>query len=246
MIASLQMYTRPELNEAVYRFWSEIRVSLLEVGIDAPVKLTQDVQEMDVWTDPNLVFSQTCGMPYRKFLHGKVSIVGTPVYNLENCSPGYYRSCFLVRKTDQGSSLSDFEDKRFAFNDENSQSGFAAPLYHARVNGLSFFNKIQSHSHLMSAKMVVLGKADFAAIDAVTWKLIEHFDDFSSGLRVLEWTDPERPNLPFITSVNIDPNQVFLAVEKAIYRLSKKDRDRMYLKGILKIPPQDYLEVPDF
>ncbi|MFQ3355735.1 MAG: ABC-type phosphate/phosphonate transport system substrate-binding protein [Paracoccaceae bacterium] len=246
MIASLQMYSRPEINEVVLRFWSEIRVNLLEVGIEAPIKLTQDAQEMDVWTDPNLVFSQTCGMPYRKFLHGKVNIVGTPVYDLKNCSPGYYRSCFLVRKTDRGNNLSEFVNKKFAFNDENSQSGFAGPLSHARAKGLSFSNKIQSYSHLMSAQMVALGKADFTAIDAVTWKLIECFDDFSSDLRVLEWTKPETPGLPFITSANINPNKVFTAVEKAIYRLSESDLNRMNLKGILKIPTQHYLDIPDF
>ena len=69
MIASLQMYKRPELVEAHARFWSLINQNLMELGINAPRELNQDKEVMEVWTDPDLVLSQTCGMPYRKFLH---------------------------------------------------------------------------------------------------------------------------------------------------------------------------------
>ena len=98
MIASLQMYKRPELMEAHARFWSLINQNLMELGINAPRELNQDKEVMAVWTDPDLVLSQTCGMPYRKFLHEKVNLVGTPIYDLGNCLPGYYYSCIVVRK----------------------------------------------------------------------------------------------------------------------------------------------------
>ena len=92
MIASLQMYARPELEKAHRRFWSLISTQLILKGIAAPNQLSLDAEEMQVWNDPELVFSQTCGMPYRKFLHNKVQLVGTPIYDIGIFPEGYYCS----------------------------------------------------------------------------------------------------------------------------------------------------------
>jgi len=246
MIASLQMYKRPELMEAHARFWSLINQNLMELGINAPRELNQDKEVMEVWTDPDLVLSQTCGMPYRKFLHEKVNIVGTPIYDLRNCAPGYYYSCIVVRKNEIGNDLSDLSHKQFAFNEEISQSGYAAPLTHAAKKGLHLLNRVKSGSHRDSAKMIADGKADFGALDALSWKLIQQHDAFASQLRVLEVTEPVTPGLPYITSLKLNSELVFTAIETAIYNLSKDDQDALCIKGILKIPVSDYLKVPDF
>jgi len=246
MIASLQMYKRPELMEAHARFWSLINQNLMELGINAPRELNQDKKVMAVWTDPDLVLSQTCGMPYRKFLHEKVNLVGTPIYDLGNCLPGYYYSCIVVRKNEIGNDLSDLSHKQFAFNEEISQSGYAAPLVHAAKKGLHLLNRVKSGSHRDSAKMIADGKADFGALDALSWKLIQEHDAFASELRVLEVTKPVTPGLPYITSLKHDSELVFTAIETAISNLSKYDQNALCIKGILKIPVSDYLEVPDF
>ena len=62
MIASLQMYQRPELVDAHDKFWNIIRNKLALHGIESPKDLSQDADEMTVWEDPKLVLSQTCGM----------------------------------------------------------------------------------------------------------------------------------------------------------------------------------------
>ena len=98
MIASLSMYARPETADAVKNLWALIRGNLTTAGVDAPMVLTQDTNPMSVWTDSGLVLSQTCGMPYRKFLHGKVQLVGTPQLDLPDCTAGHYFSVFVVRK----------------------------------------------------------------------------------------------------------------------------------------------------
>ncbi|MDE2647296.1 MAG: PhnD/SsuA/transferrin family substrate-binding protein [Paracoccaceae bacterium] len=246
MIASLQMYKRPELTDAHAHFWSLISHNLIELGITAPMELNQGKEVMEVWMDPDLVLSQTCGMPYRKFLHEKVNMVGTPIYDLEGCPPGYYQSCIVVRKNETGSDLSELCHKRFAFNEETSQSGYAAPLTHAARKGLQLLNRAKSGSHRCSAKMIVDGKADFGALDALSWKLIQQYDAFASELRVLEVTEPVTPGLPYITSLKYDSELVFTAIETAIHNLSQSDRDALCIKGILKIPVSDYLKVPDF
>ena len=54
----------------------------------------------------------------------------------------------------------------FAFNEKNSQSGFAAPLVHLNKLELNFSNRVQAFSHRQSASMVAGGEADICAIDA--------------------------------------------------------------------------------
>lgn len=121
MIASFPMYQRPELNHAHHQFWTLIRKNL---KLDSPEYLSQDADEMAVWNDPKLVLSQTCGMPYRKFLHDHVTLIGTPDYGIEGCPPGYYKSVFIINKDERRTEPDDFKDALFAYNDINSQSGF--------------------------------------------------------------------------------------------------------------------------
>lgn len=245
MIANLPMYDRPELNAANLRFWHLIRQALHASGIEAPEYLSQRTDLMAVWTDPSLVLGQTCGMPYRKHLHGKVNLVGTPDYDLPDCPAGHYYSVIVVRTSDPRSTLKNFENSIFAFNEEISQSGFAAPLNHAAAQGVRFANCIQSFGHALSAEMVATGQADIAALDAVTWTFIERYDAFAKDLRVLEITAPPTPVLPFITSTNHDPDLIFGAIAQAISRLTPDEKSTLSLKGIIKIPADDYLRVPN-
>jgi ABC-type phosphate/phosphonate transport system substrate-binding protein len=184
-------------------------------------------------------------MPYRNVLHGKVQLVGTPDYGLPDCPPGHYFSAIVVRKNDPRQTLKDYAEATFAYNMESSQSGFAAPLNYAADRGVSFTNRVESHGHVKSANMVANGQADIAAIDAVTWMLIERHDAFSSKLRVLERTTPSTPVLPLITSLTLDVDQVYDAVNQAIQDLPQDMRDAMFLKGIVKIPASDYLKIPN-
>jgi ABC-type phosphate/phosphonate transport system substrate-binding protein len=245
MIASLPMYARPELNDAIAYLWDLIRKNLNDKDINAPEILSQDAEDLSSWLDPGLVLSQTCGMPYRNVLHGKVQLVGTPDYDLPDCPPGHYFSAIVVRKDDPRSTLKNYAQATFAYNMENSQSGFAAPLNHAAAHGVSFPNRVVSQGHLKSAEMVANGQADIAAIDAVTWMLIERHEAFASKLRVLERTTPSTPALPLITSLTLDADQIYDAVKQAIQDLPQDMRDAMFLKGIMKISASDYLNIPN-
>ena len=245
MIASLSMYARPETATAINNLWELTLENVVAAGVDAPVVLTQDTDPMSVWTDPKLVLSQTCGMPYRKFLHGKVQLIGTPHFDLKDCPAGHYFSVFVVRKEDPRKSLAEFDSARFAFNEKNSQSGFAAPLNYAAPFGVTFGERIQSGGHTKSAEMVANNMADIASLDAVTWELIKRYDDFASDLRVLERTNPTTPALPFITSLANDPAVILDALTAALKTLPHEQKQTLCLLGLTQIPAADYLCIPN-
>ena len=244
MIASLMMYARPELRGPHDRYWALIRSELATRGIDSPVHVSNDIDAATVWTDPALVLSQTCGMPYRLGLHDKVALVGTPDYGLEDCPPGYYRSPIVVRRADPRNALPDFAEARFAYNDTQSQSGFASMYNTTKPLGFWFSDRHASGGHLASARMVAEKRADIAALDAVTWALIQRYDSFASDLRVLGWTEPT-PGLPYITAKTANANATFAAVQAAIERLDHADRAALMLKGMVRIAKEDYLAVPN-
>ena len=244
MIASLMMYARPELEGPHRRYWTLIRQALADRGIAAPEALSDGAAPFSVWQSPDLVFSQTCGMPFRTRLQGTVQLVGTPDYGLEGCPPGYYRSAIVIRADDPRTELTDFRDARFAFNERLSQSGFAAPHALAQAHGFWFADRVQSHGHAMSARMVAEGGADIAALDAMTWRLIDRYDRCAADLRVLAWTPPT-PGLPYITGPVQDAAAVADAVRSAIAALEPEDRNALCLRGLVAIPEADYLAVPN-
>ncbi len=244
MIANLMMYQRPQLEDAHNRYWQLIRKNLTDADVDSPENLSQDAEEFYVWNHPDLVLSQTCGMPYRTWLHDKVELVGTPDFGIDGCPPGYYRSALVVRADDPREDVSEFRDAIFAYNQTFSQSGYAAPYWHLQPKGFWFEKRHQTEQHLLSAKAVAQGGADIASLDAVSWRLMDQYESFADGLRVLEWTIPT-PGLPLITARGQNAQIIFEAVEKAIIQLQDKDRKDLGLKGIVKIPKELYLAIPN-
>lgn len=243
MIASLPMYDRPELRAETDRYWALIRKELEARGIDAPVALRRgDAVLMPQWEDPALVLSQTCGFPYRARLHGRVQLVGTPDFGNEGCPVGYYRSVLIARADDPRSGFAEFDGARLAYNDGLSQSGWAAPVNHAAARGIRVAPGVETGSHRASVVAVAEGRADLAAVDALTWSLISEFDDVSA-VRVVGATDPT-PALPYVTAMGQDAAAIFDAVSGAIAALPAPDRARLRLRGIVRIPAADYLAVP--
>lgn len=244
MIASLGMYDFGAAVAANDRLWTLIRTGLRGRRVAAPEALTRGERAYwDAWQSPDLILSQTCGYPFRARLHGTVTYVGTPDYGVMGCAPGHYRSVFVVRADDPRESLADWDGARFAYNEPLSQSGWAAPQVHAEKLGIRLPPTLQTGKHRLSARAVIEGKADIAALDAVSHALMQDAG-LAQGLRVIGMTDPT-PGLPFITAPGRDPDPVFDAVSEAIAALSAPDRAVLHLKGLVRIAVEDYLAVPD-
>lgn len=244
MIASLGMYDPAPLQGANDRFWTLIRDGLRARGVQAPEALTRgEGAYWPAWRSPDLVFSQTCGFPFRARLYGQVTLVGTPDYGVEGCPPGHYRSVFVVRADDPRETLAAFDGAQLAFNEPLSQSGYAAPLAEAARRGIRFRLGPATGGHALSARAVAEGKAEIAALDAVTWAILVENGLAPDTLRVIDQTTPT-PALPYIAATGADAETTFAAVAEAIADLPAPDRDRLHLRGLVRIPAEAYLAVP--
>jgi ABC-type phosphate/phosphonate transport system substrate-binding protein len=227
------------------RLWVLVRDCLRAEGVAAPQALTRgEAAYWPAWEAPDLLLSQTCGYPFRARLYDRVSYVGTPDYGVEGCPPGYYRSVFVVRADDPRQSLADFDGAPFAYNEALSQSGWAAPQTHAARLGIRLPPAVQTGGHQLSAAAVAEGRADIAALDAVTYALLLDNDPGIARLRVVGATDPT-PGLPFITAAGGPVESLFQALEQAITGLDPADRAILHLRGVTRIPLEAYLAVPN-
>lgn len=238
--ASLPMYDRPELAAAHDRLWQAVRTHLGE----GPATLCRGGDPWDDWRAPDLVLSQTCGYPYRSRLYGRVALVGTPDHRLPGCPPGHYCSVLIARAGDPRDDPAAFAAARLAYNEALSQSGWAAPQTFARAHGFTFAETLATGAHTHSARAVAEGRADLAALDAVTWRLMRRHDPEAAGLREIARTPPT-PALPYITAITRDPAPVRAALDAAIAGLPEADRDALSLYGMQHIPAAAYLAIPD-
>ena len=243
MIASLQMYDRPETAPATDRFWTLVRAELAHRGIEAPETLVRLPDIASAWSRSDLLLSQTCSLPFRTGLAGQARIVGTPDIKLVGCLPGHYCSVLIARKGDPRGRPGEFDGSVLAYNDETSQSGWAAPMAQAAKHGITFRGLRRTGSHDGSAIAVADGLADIAAIDAHSWRLIRRFCASAARLRAVGRTEIT-PGLPLITARNDLIDHLFESVRSAIELADPADLELLPFRGLARIPEERYRELP--
>lgn len=209
-LASLPMYDAP--REARAAFWRAVRDRLQTDGIEAPRDLAEPGDDLEAhWLSPDLLFSQTCGLPLSTSLRDHVVLLGTPHYAAPGCEGPLYRSLLVVRQDDPALTISALRGRRAAVNAFGSHSG-ASQLFGSLTpsdRAAGFFGEtLVSGSHLASLDVVRSGRADVAAIDCVTFAIAARDKPQAvAGLRIVG-RSPVAPGLPFIASKRFDPNVV--------------------------------------
>jgi ABC-type phosphate/phosphonate transport system substrate-binding protein len=244
MIASLPMYDRTANAAAHDALWTGIRNALRAEGVAAPEALDREIGLWEGWLHPRLVLGQTCGLPFRSRLHDKVELVATFDYGLPDTPPGYYRSHFVVRRADGRRPPEDFATARFAYNQPDSHSGWAAPQLWAGRHGFAFRSSLETGAHRASARAVLEARADIAAIDAITWRGIELWEPkVASSLRIIGQTDAA-PGQALIAARGTDVERHAKAVAAGLAELPQHHRETLGIVGLNRIPAADYLAVP--
>lgn len=242
MIASLPMYWRPE-NAGLWRdFWRCVQARGRNHGLNLPdLTPPEDIAApwTDHWLSPDLVLSQTCGLPFRAALKGKVRYVGTLDFGLDG-KPGDYHSRLIARPDFDGQTPC-----RLAYNAADSQSGWAARFDTGPdTPHLSVSDIVETGSHAASLAAVAEGRADAAYIDAVTWRILKRVEPNAKRVRAVGRTSPA-PGLPLITAKHIDPEPLRLTLRDAIAEHAFADPTLVGgLRGFVVIPEAAYYALP--
>ncbi|HYZ17866.1 MAG TPA: PhnD/SsuA/transferrin family substrate-binding protein [Candidatus Acidoferrum sp.] len=219
LAASLPMYDLPELRSANAAFVAALRDVLRE---DAP----DDAGDLRL--------SQMCGYPMQTDVRGQFVTLGTPWYDVPGCEGPAHRAFVVVPVDSPAKRLEDLRGRRFAVNDERSNTGMNLPrraFAPLSEEGPLFERVIVTGSHAASMALVAAGGADAASIDCVTYGLyLRHRRASVERLRILEWTSPS-PAPPFVTPVETSQRGV-AALRHALARISSEPRFGPLLRSL--------------
>jgi ABC-type phosphate/phosphonate transport system substrate-binding protein len=252
-IAALPMYDLPEIVAATDALWAALARRLREAGVTGvPDRLQRGRDARAVWGAPDLLFSQTCGFPLLHEFDGRLAVIATPVYAVPGCEGATYRSRIVVREDDRRARFGDFAGAAAAINAEDSHSGFNILRWRAAREGRSpFFGRLErTGGHVASLGAVQAGRADLAAIDCVTFALLErHRPRVLEGIRVLEDT-PAAPALPFVTAAGANEEELRVlrrALAETLADPGLADvRAALLLRGAEELPLARYETIRDF
>lgn len=249
MIASLPMYELAAVRDATDRWWAGLARHMRAARVaDVPERLERD--PAPAWTDPRLLFSQTCGYPVTHALAGRVAPLCTPAYDAPGCSGARYASALLVRAESDAAALADLRGGVCAINAPDSHSGYNVlrRMLSALAHGGAFFGKvIETGSHVASLAAVANGEADLCAVDTVTHALLaRHGPDRLAGTRVLTYS-PQAPGLPYVAGRAVDADRRACmrgAVHAALADPALAEaRDALLIAGAEDLPLSAYDEI---
>ena len=245
-LAQLPMYDWPEFTEATNRLWTSIRNNFSEAGIDAPASLDRTSPPAKTWQSPNLLLSQTCGLPLVADLSEKVKVLGSFAYHRIEPA-GSYHSVIITHANNDESSVH-LEGKRAVINGDDSYSGCLALKCFVADNGSGespFASVLVSGGHRASLCAVASGSADIAAIDCVSWYLANQCESAIRNLKVIGHTQ-SRPGLPLITCGDASAQDVSVlrdALAKAVDDVDEKSRAMLGICGLVPLDEEDYAPI---
>lgn len=253
-IASLPWYPFRGVRPHYDRFWVHLRDVLRERldNVDVPDKLSPPEDFRTHWASPDLLLSQCCGYHIATKAQ-QLEVVAAPDFLLNDLSPGQYKSVLVTQRTEKRRSLADFQGRRVAYNEDQSYSGHTALLREIPpdLRCRDFFSHwVATGSHIESMKAVATGKADVAAIDAISFLFIvkdendKELRKLKKQLRILKRTDSVQAP-PFVTSCFRSPDQID-AIRDTLVTLSlnpkmKSVLNAMRMRTIVDATNEDYL-----
>lgn len=192
-VAALPWYDGPSTYASFDDFWRVVGRVLLTDGVEGvPVELERNMPVETQWRHRNLLVSQCCGLDLFFDSTRDLEPFAVPVFESLDCADGMYYSHVVsaARQTPV--------HPRLAINSPTSRSGHAALLAWLNDRDLDWTIAIHSGSHAQSVAALRSGTADVAAIDAFTWRHLDH-----EGLHVIGRTsDVLAP--PFVRRADSD------------------------------------------
>lgn len=252
--ASFPMYDFEEVRGAHEILWSSVARKLQTAGVEGvPAALDRSRGVHELWTDPGLLLSQCCGADLVGRYAGTLALVATPLYNAPGCDGSLYSSVVLVAEDSRATELSDLRDAVCAVNYPESHSGvnalrgLVAPLSR---RGRFFSRIVTSGSHPASVAAVARGEADVAAIDCVTYALLDRYrPSLLEGTRQLCYS-ARAPGIPFVTRARSDSNRIG-QLQNALLQAFEEPEVRaagaaVFVDGVEILPLSAYDRISEF
>ena len=192
----------------------------------------------------------TCGVPFvEDHARDGQQLVAVPLFHGE---PGY-SSLVVARAGRSEKSLSDFKRQVFAYSDPRSNSGYIAPAYFLKKQGINikthFRYLMHTGLHEHSIEAVLAGLADVANIDE--YVVVEYFKahpEAKEKLVVLERFGPF-PFTPIVAAREV-PEDVVLRLQDALTNMGSEPEGTLLLKqlgldGFVTRPDSFYQPIAD-
>lgn len=243
-----------ELQHAWQALFNEFRL-LLDVGDKVDEKLVFDTGE-SVLRDPGLFIGQTCGYPLMSHLQDAVTPFCVPVFNVTGVTGSLYSSRIIVAADANIESLADCRNRIAAINNSDSNSGMNVFRHAvARLNPATpfFASVVNSGGHLHSLTAVAEGRVDVAAIDCVSFQLIEdRWPELTARVRSIG-DSVKTCGLPLVLPNSklaaTDTREILMPLNKALDQADPWIRQRLHLSHFESVDFDDYqgiLEVEAF
>jgi len=243
-----------ELQQAWQALFKEFRL-LLDGGDQVDEKLVFDAAE-SVLRDPELFIGHTCGYPLMSHLQDAVTPFCVPVFNVTGVAGKLYSSRIIVAADADIDSLADCRNRIAAINNIDSNSGMNV-LRHAIAKldpDTPFFaSVINSGAHLHSITAVAEGRADVAAIDCVSFQLIEdQWPQLTARVRSIG-DSVKTCGLPLVLPnsnlASTNTREILAALNQALNQVDPWIKQRLHLSHFESVSLDDYqgiLEVESF
>ncbi len=200
--------------------------------------------------------AQTCGYPLVTRWAKTHEPIAVAVFDVPGCTSGprqinevgQYSSWFITRADHPANSLQQFRDTRVALNSDSSNSGMNVLRYAISQLALteSFFSdRLLTGGHKQSMSAVAEGRADLAAIDVVTYALINELEpEMCRQLKIIGQSELTT-GLPFICAKHSDLNhhELCIAMNQAVEQMDPKARKLLHLNGFSPVSIRDYAKI---
>ena len=251
--ASFPWYDFPEMHAATDALWRAFAAEFTARGIaNVPAELDR-TRPHGTDREGACLFTQTCGYPLFSTARGHFHVLGAPHYAVPDAVAGTHRSYIVVRGDSPARRIGDLRGVRFAINEADSNSGMNLPrrLIAPLARDGRFFETVAiTGSHAASAAAVANGEADAAAIDCVTFALLQrHRPHVVAELRTIASTFAT-PTPPFVTSSQHD-DALVATLRDGIVRVlrdpaSAEIRTALFLTGMTPCDATAYDRVMAF
>lgn len=238
--ASLPMYPFAEIRPSYDALWAAFAAHMAPGAV--PTALSHDLECHGLWHDPQLVLSQACGWPIVDELRGVVRTIGAFSYAVPSARGPYYRSRIVMHR--ERTRRTDPTALTAALNEFASLSGWLSLVgAFPELGGQWTGGVLKTGAHIFSLAALAAGAADIAAIDAVTYVLLQRDRPHLLADLVVVDEGPLIPCLPLIVAGSATDAEITTfrsAFRHALDDLSATDRDALLITGFHDLDERDY------